>query len=59
MTEIDLFDAAGRFVQTIRVPDRVRALAVRLPLVAVLVERLQGDEEGLDGIDLYRVRESP
>jgi len=45
-------------------PDHPRArsgpcLAVRLPLVAVLVERLQGDEEGLDGIDLYRVRESP
>ncbi len=59
MTEIDLFDSTGRFVQTVRVFDRVRALAVRLPLVAVLVERLKGDEEGLDGIDLYRVRENP
>ncbi len=58
MTEIDLFDSTGRFVRTLRVPDRVRALAVRLPLVAVLVERLKGDEEGLDGIDLYRVQES-
>lgn len=58
MTEIDLFDSTGRFVQTVRVSDRVRALAVRLPLVAVLVERLKGDEEGLDGIDLYRVREN-
>lgn len=56
-TEIDLFDGTGRFTQTLRVPDRVRALAVRLPLVAVLVERLHGDEEGLDGIDLYRVQE--
>lgn len=57
MTQIDLFDSAGRFVQTLRVSDRVRALAVRLPLVAVLVERLNGDEEGMDGIDLYRVQE--
>ena len=58
MTEIDTFDSEGRFVQTLRVRDRVRALAVRLPLVAILVERLQGDEEGMDGIDLYRVREN-
>jgi hypothetical protein len=54
-TEFDFFGPAGAFLGTTSVPDRVRGFAVRLPYVAVFAERMQGDDEGFWGIDLYRV----
>ena len=54
-TEIDVFGADGAFLGTVPVDGKVSALALRLPWLAVLSERTSGEDEGLEGIDLYRV----
>mgnify|MGYP006277834825 CR=1 FL=1 len=55
-SEIDIFDAGGRFVGTHRVRDRALAVRVRGSKMAVLVERRDGELEGLEGVDLYEIR---
>jgi hypothetical protein len=54
-TEVDVFDADGRYRQTIELRDDVVALAFRGDRLAVLVRRTRDDIDGFSGIDLYRV----
>lgn len=54
-TEVDVFGADGRFLGTVLLRGRVEALALRLPWLAALSEWTEGGDEGLQGIDLYRV----
>lgn len=54
-TALDLFSASGDYEGTLRVRDRVQAVAFRDSLVAVLVERASGNWEGLNSVDVYRV----
>ena len=54
-TELDLFGPGGEFLGTLTVAGKAALLAVRLPYLAVLAERTEGEDEGFQGIDLYRV----
>lgn len=54
-TEVDVFGQDGAFLGTVSLAGRVSALALRLPWLAVISERTSGDEEGMQGVDLYRV----
>ena len=54
-TEVDVFGEDGAFLGTVPLAGRVSGLALRLPWLAVISERTSGDEEGMQGVDLYRV----
>ncbi|MGE5927039.1 MAG: hypothetical protein ACM357_06785 [Gemmatimonadota bacterium] len=54
-TEFDVFSPAGDFLGTVHAPGRVVAFAIRAPRLALLTERTEGDDEGFQGIDLYRI----
>lgn len=54
-TEVDVFGTDGTYLGTLPLEGRVEALAIRLPWIAVLAERMEGQDEGMQGIDLYRV----
>ena len=54
-TEFDVFSPAGDFLGTVSAPGRVVAFAFRAPRLALLTERTEGDDEGFQGIDLYRI----
>jgi hypothetical protein len=54
-TEVDVFGADGTFLGTVSLAGRVSALAVRTPWLAVISERTSGDEEGMQGVDMYRI----
>jgi len=58
-TEIDVLDADGRYLTTLEVPHEVRGMSIRLPRLAVFVERKHGSLEGEHGIDLYEVTAVP
>lgn len=53
-TEVDEFDAGGRYSRTLLLRDRVRAGAILGDRVAVVVERAESRAE-LGPIDIYRV----
>ena len=55
-TDVDVFAPEGKFIGTVMMADHVTTFAFRLPYVAVLTERQQGDDQGAFGLDLYRVR---
>lgn len=54
-TEFDIFSATGDFLGTVSAPGRVVAFAIRAARVALLTERTEGDAEGFQGIDVYRI----
>jgi hypothetical protein len=54
-TEFDVFSPAGEFLGTVATAGRVAAFAIRGPRLALLTERTEGDDEGFQGIDLYRI----
>ncbi|NIM50061.1 MAG: hypothetical protein GTN62_06960 [Gemmatimonadales bacterium] len=54
-TELDVFASGGSFLGTVAVAHQVRALAIRLPLLAALVQREEPTFEGQSSIDVYRV----
>jgi hypothetical protein len=55
-TEIDLFSAAGKFLGTRRVPGNLTGLVIHGDQLFGLVEWLDGDREGMQGIVRYRIR---
>ena len=55
-TDVDVFAPDGRFIGTVAMAGHVTTFAFRLPWVAVLTERQEGDDQGAFGLDLYRVR---
>lgn len=54
-TELDVFAADGTFLGTLPLAGRVSAIAIRPGWLAALTERTSGDDEGFQGIDLYRI----
>ena len=56
-TEVDVFGADGTFLRTLALKDRVAALAFRGSRIAALVARVAPDVEGVQGIDVYELRE--
>jgi hypothetical protein len=54
-TEIDVFSAGGRYLQTLELKANVTGLSFRGDRLAVLVTRTRDDIDGFNGIDLYRV----
>ena len=54
-TELDVFDAGGRFIGTRRVPGEVKALAAHDLDLYVLVEYLHGEHDGAQGVLHYRI----
>ncbi|HEU4829226.1 MAG TPA: hypothetical protein VFT04_08515 [Gemmatimonadales bacterium] len=54
-TDFDVFSAAGDFRGTVTTPGRVVSFTIRGSHLAVLAERTEGDDEGFQGIDLYRI----
>jgi hypothetical protein len=56
-TEVDVFDLDGAFLDTLTFRDAVTALAFSGSRIAVLVTRTAPEIEGVQGIDLYRLRE--
>ena len=55
-TEVDLFSAAGKFLGTRRVPGNLTGLVIQGDQLFGLVEWLDGDREGMQGIVRYRIR---
>jgi hypothetical protein len=54
-TEVDIFDANGSFIGTVRLRDDVRRIAFNNDHLAVLAIRLGGELEGQHGVDVYRI----
>jgi len=57
-TEVDVFDAAGKFLGTRRIPGEVHAMTASGPELYVLVEYLAGPREGAQGVLRYRIRQA-
>lgn len=55
-TEVDLFSAAGKFLGTRRVPGNLTGLVIHGDQLFGLVEWLDGDREGMQGVVRYRIR---
>ncbi len=56
-TEVDVFDLRGPFLKTVALRDRVAALAFQGRRVAALVARTGSAVEGVQGIDVYELKE--
>jgi hypothetical protein len=55
-TALDAFSPGGRFLGSVTVAGRVTSIAARGSALAVVAERLAGDDEGAYGLDIYRIR---
>jgi hypothetical protein len=55
-TELDAFDASGKFLGTFRVSGAVDALAIRGHDLYVIVEFLSGENDGAQGVVRYKIR---
>ena len=55
-TELDAFDAGGKFLGTFRVPGAVNAMAIRGNDLDLIVEFLSGENDGAQGVLHYRIR---
>lgn len=55
-TRIDVFQPDGAFLRTVTIPHRTRMISIDGDRLAVIVERRGGPDDGMEGVDLYRIR---
>lgn len=55
-TELDIFSPAGKFLGTRRLPGNLTGLVIQGDQLFGVVEWLEGDREGMQGIVRYRIR---